>query len=62
MKYRLRYMRTSHGYTQQQLADYLGISRPSYTLYESGKREPSKVSLVKLADLYHVSVDYLLGR
>ncbi|MBR5474106.1 MAG: helix-turn-helix transcriptional regulator, partial [Lachnospiraceae bacterium] len=41
-------MRTMHGYTQQQLADYLGISRPSYTLYESGKREPTKISLLKL--------------
>ena len=62
MQYRLKYQRLSHGYTQQQIADYLGISRPTYTLYETGNREPTKLALMKLADLYHVTVDYLLGR
>ncbi len=62
MKYRLRYLRVLHCYTQAQIAAFLGISRPTYTLYESGKREPTKTSLLKLADLYHVSIDYLMGR
>ena len=48
--------------TQREVAKRLGISQPSYIRYENGKAEPSLVNLVKLADLFDVSVDYLLGR
>ena len=48
--------------TQRQVAAYLGISQPSYILYENGQAEPTLENLVKLADLFDVSVDYLLGR
>lgn len=48
--------------TQRQLADILNISQPSYIRYENGTAEPSLTNLVKLADYFDVSVDYLLGR
>lgn len=48
--------------TQREVAKRLGISQPSYIRYENGKAEPSLENLVKLADMFDVSVDYLLGR
>ena len=48
--------------TQREVAERLGISQPSYIRYENGKAEPRLENLVKLADLFDVSVDYLLGR
>lgn len=48
--------------TQRQVAEYLGISQPSYIRYENGSAQPTLENLVKLADLFDVSVDYLLGR
>ena len=48
--------------TQRQLADYLQIAQPSYIRYENGSSEPNLENLVKLADYFDVSVDYLLGR
>ena len=48
--------------TQRQVAKSLGISQPSYVRYENGSAEPTLENLVKLADLFDVSVDYLLGR
>ena len=48
--------------TQRQVSDYLQIAQPSYIRYENGSSEPSLETLVKLADLFDVSVDYLLGR
>ena len=48
--------------TQKQVAEVLGISQPSYIRYENGGSEPSLENLVRLADLFDVSVDYLLGR
>lgn len=54
--------RKLNNYTQRQLAEYLQIAQPSYIRYEKGTSEPSLENLVKLADLFDVSVDYLLGR
>lgn len=48
--------------TQRQLANILNISQPSYIRYENGTAEPNLTNLVKLADYFDVSVDYLLGR
>ena len=47
--------------TQRQVADFLGIAQPSYIRYENGSSEPSLENLVKLSELFDVSVDYLLG-
>ena len=48
--------------TQRQMADYLKIAQPSYIRYENGSAEPSFENLVKIADYFDVSIDYLLGR
>ena len=48
--------------TQRDMAEKLGISQPSYIRYENGSSEPSQENLVKIADIFDVSVDYLLGR
>lgn len=62
MPYQLRYYRVYQGYTQQQVADYLGVARSTYTLYELGKRQAPPSALAQLADFYHVSIDSLMGR
>ncbi|MFJ7407079.1 MULTISPECIES: helix-turn-helix domain-containing protein [unclassified Lysinibacillus] len=59
---RLKYLRKSDNKTQQDIADILGITRPAYTAYEQGKRNPDYEILEKIADYYNVSIDYLLGR
>lgn len=58
---RLRYLRTQKGKSQQNMADLLGITRQGYGKYEDGKSEPDHKTLVKLADYFDVSTDYLLG-
>ncbi len=55
-------LRKLNNLTQKQVANQLGISQPSYIRYENGKAEPSLENLVKLADLFDVSIDYLCGR
>ena len=47
--------------TQRQVAERLKIYQPSYIRYEKGKSEPTLENLVKLADFFDCSVDYLLG-
>lgn len=59
---RLRELRKSNNLTQAQVAEILHISRPAYTQYETGNKQPSIETLVKLADLFKTSVDYLIGR
>lgn len=58
---RLRQIRVEHKLTQQNIADVLGIDRTTYTFYETGVSKPSLVTLAKLADIYNVTVGYLLG-
>ncbi len=48
--------------TQCQVAKYLNIAQPSYIRYENGTAEPSIDTLIKLADLFDVTIDYLVGR
>ena len=59
---RLTELRKQYKYTQRQMADILGISQPSYIRYENDTSEHTQENLVKLADAFDVSVDYLLGR
>ena len=59
---RLKEQRILNKVTQRQIADFLQIAQPSYIRYEIGTSEPSLANLVKLADYFDVSVDYLLGR
>ena len=59
---RILELRKQAGYTQSQIASVLNIKQPSDIRYENSGAEPTLANLVKLADLYDVSVDYLLGR
>ncbi len=59
---RLKEQRRLYGITQREMAERLGISQPSYIRYEQGTAEPSQENLVKIADIFDVSIDYLLGR
>lgn len=58
----IRNLRIDNSYTQQQIADYLNIKQNTYSQYETGVLNYPVDILMKLADLYDVSVDYLLGR
>ncbi len=44
------------------MAKQLNVAQPSYIRYEQGTAEPTQENLVKIADIFDVSVDYLLGR
>lgn len=59
---RLKEQRHKQKLTQQQVADKIGITRPAYTAYESGKRQPDYDLLKQLAGMFDVSVDYLIGK
>jgi len=58
----LKTLRLSKNLTQQKVADSLGIRRDNYTHYELNKRQPNYDMLVKIADFFNVSADYLLAR
>ena len=58
----IRNLRIDGGYTQRQIAEYLGVSQNTYSQYEIGVLNYSVDVLMKLADFYGVSVDYLLNR
>ena len=55
-------LRKEKGITQMDVAKALDISRQAYANYDVGKREPDLTMLLKLADYFGVSVDYLLGK
>ncbi|MBQ3136286.1 MAG: helix-turn-helix transcriptional regulator [Clostridia bacterium] len=57
----LRILRKSFKLTQQEVADILGVDRSTYTFYEAGKSTPSKENIVKLCDIFNVTVGYLFG-
>lgn len=59
---RLRDMREDSDKTQQQIAEYLGIAQTVYSRYERGFQTIPLEHLIKLADYYDVSLDYLTGR
>lgn len=59
---RMRELRRLNRFSQEDIALKLGISTSAYGFYEQGKTIPNAKTLVFLADLYDVSVDYLLGR
>ena len=59
---RLLELRKKKGMTQAEIAKLLRITPQAYSLYESGKNNINNETLCMLADLFHVSTDYLLGR
>lgn len=59
---RLKELRKEKGLRQEHIAVALDISMSAYCNYEQGKREPTASVIVRMADYYDVSADYLLGR
>lgn len=59
---RLRKLRLAANKTQQQIAELLGITRAAYSHFENDRNEPDGETIVKLAEIFDVSTDYLLGR
>lgn len=57
---KLRMLRTGQKLTQQQLATRLGVQKSIVSYYESGERTPSTDVLIKLARVFHTTIDYLL--
>lgn len=55
-------IRTRKNLTQADVANALGVSSVVYSRYETGSRQPSIDVLIQLADIFGVTVDYLLGR
>ena len=59
---RLKLLRQNRGLSQMELAKLLKISKSSVNMYERGEREPGIVTLERIADLFNVDMDYLLGK
>lgn len=59
---RLKQCRKEKGFTQAQVAIYCDITEKAYQNYELMTREPKLEILVRIADLFKVSLDYLAGR
>ena len=58
---RLVELRESSGVSRQQLADSIGLSRASIEYYEKDKRHPDTDTIIKIAQYFHVTTDFLLG-
>jgi len=57
----LKELRLKMGWTQSQLGEKINVTKSSISGYENNTRSPDKDTLVKLANLFNVSTDYLLG-
>ena len=57
----LKALRNKKGISQQKLADAIGVSQQSINKYENHKIEPDISTLIKIADFFETSVDYLIG-
>lgn len=58
---RLEHLRIDHDKTQEDIARYLGCQREVYRRYEKGSRQIPIDFLIRLSELYHVSIDYIVG-
>ncbi len=59
---RLKDLREDSELTQAKLAEYLHVKQNTYSQYENGQRQVPLDILIRLADLYNVTLDYLVGR
>lgn len=59
---RIRTFRLSHGLGQVHLADACNVSKKTIESWENGTREPKIADLIRLADVFNCTLDYLVGR
>ena len=59
--FRIRDLREDHDKTQKEVASYLNMHRSVYRRYETGVREIPVWAVIKLAEFYNTSTDYILG-
>ena len=57
----LKEARLKSGYSQKEVAEKIGVAKSTYSLYESGNREPNVDTIKKISDILKVSADTLLG-
>lgn len=62
MKNNIKSVREHRNITQKECADTLGVTLRAWQTYEQGVSEPKQELLCKIADMFNVSIDYLLGR
>ena len=58
----LQKLRAEKKVSQQTVAEYIGVTKQAYSLYELGKRNPDNDMLYKISEYFDVSIDYLLGK
>ena len=58
----LKYLRTTHGISQAELAKIIGVSPSAIGMYETGEREPNFEIEEKMADYFNVTLDTLRGK
>lgn len=58
----IKQIRERIGKTQQEVADYLKMQRPSYANIENNKRDPDTATILALSEYFHCSIDEMFGR
>ncbi len=58
----LKELRKENNYTQSEIAKKINVSQRAYSFYETGQREPNVDTLIKIAEIYKVPLDILVGR
>lgn len=58
----IKKLRKENKLTQEQLGEAIGVSKMAISYFEKGKKAPGRESIEKIADYFHVTTDYLLGR
>lgn len=59
---KIKTLRINQNMTQKDIADFLQMTVNAYQKYEYGKREPNMETFIALANLFNVSIDFLVGR
>jgi len=59
---KIKKLREERNITQKELSEFIGVSKESISQYERGVQTPKPQTLIKLANYFNVSIDYILGR
>ena len=62
MNKKIKQLREARGLSQRDLGRMVGVNASAVNRWESGEKKPELVNLVRLADLFEVTLDYLMGR